>query len=158
MSTEQAIDATGKSDLGIVKRKRGGQSGNRNAMRHGLCCGRLQKNSKYIEIRISKFRRLLEDAVFAARGHVSISDGALIHTILRWEMHAIKAQRWLVEDEAKLKPMERLHYSREIARASSIRDKSILALELDGEMSLAVLGQSYNRRALPAPNGNQHEE
>src|SRR4051812_44781231 len=101
---------------------------NRNAMRHGLRGGQLPKDAKYVEVRLCKFRQVLEDAVLTARGQVTIIDAATIQTCLRWEVHAALAQRWLVKAGDTLKPIERLHFSREIARASTQRDRTLLAL------------------------------
>jgi hypothetical protein len=50
---------------------------------------------------------------------------------LRWERHAALAQRWLVKAGDTLKPDQRLSFSREIARASSERDKALAALKLE---------------------------
>ena len=74
---------------------------------------------------------MLEDAVLANRNEVSILDAACIQTCLRWERHAALAQRWLVKADNELKPEQRLTFSREVARASSERDKALATLRLD---------------------------
>lgn len=113
-------------------RKRGGQPANRNNLRHGLRAGQLPPDAKYIELRLNAFRQKLEDAVIEVRGQVTLHDAAIIQTCLRWERHAALAQRWLAKAEPdELKPADRLTFSREIARASSERDKALVALDLD---------------------------
>jgi hypothetical protein len=109
----------------------GPAKGNRNALRHGLRGGALPADAKYIENRLNGFRRQLEDAVAERTGEVSIPDAAAIQTALRWERHAALAQRWLTKEYDDMKPEQRLHFSREIARASTERDKAIAALRLD---------------------------
>jgi len=113
------------------RRKGGAPRNNRNHMRHGLRGGQLPKDCKYIEMRLNRFRRCLEDALLATRSEVTITDAAIIQTCLRWERHSALAQRWLVKANDELKPVERLSFSREIARASSERDKAIATLKLD---------------------------
>ena len=134
-------------------RNPGAQPGNRNRLRHGLRCGQLPKDAKYIEIRLCKFRQRLEDAVIDTRGEVSLVDAAAIQTCLRWERHAALAQRWLTKAGETLKPTDRLNFSREIARASSERDKALAALKLDAApepQSLSDYVIDAGRRAVHA--------
>ena len=114
-------------------KKRGAPKDNRNNMRHALRSGRLPKDAKYIEHRLNQFRRFLEDAVVAIHGKVSIHHAAAIQTSMRWERHACLAHRWLVKQWEELKPEQRLHFSREIAKASTERDKALKDLELGTE-------------------------
>lgn len=122
-----------------VKGRSGPRPGSQNAMRHGLRAGALPKDAKYIENRLNAFRRTLEQAVLIARGEVNIPDAAYIQTCLRWERHACLAQRWLNKAGDTLKPADKLTFSREIARASSERDKAITALKIDKEIRLPWL-------------------
>lgn len=115
-------------------RKRGGQPGNRNNLRHGLKAGQLPADAKYIEHRMNHFRRQLEGMVLDAKGEVSLPDAAYIQTAIRWERHAALAQRWLTKQHDELKPEQRLAFSREIARASAERDKAIAALDLERQI------------------------
>lgn len=108
----------------------GPPKGNRNALRHGLAAGQLHSHLKYLEVRLNSFRRQLEDTVLAAKGDISLADAAFIQTILRWERHAALAQRWLNQSYDEMEASERLHFSREVARASAERDKAITALDL----------------------------
>ena len=109
----------------------GAQRGNQNAVRHGLVAGDLPKDAKYIRNRINGFRRQLEAAVIAVKNEITLTDAASIQTCIRWERHASLAQRWLTKSIDELSPTERLHFSREICKASSERDKAIHALRLD---------------------------
>ncbi|MFH1923413.1 MAG: hypothetical protein ABIP48_26420 [Planctomycetota bacterium] len=105
---------------------------------------------------MNQFRRSLEDMVLEVKGRVSMLDAALIQSSLRWERHGALAQRWLRLEGDKLKPMEKLAYSREIAKASSERDKALAAMDLDRDEKDHVLDVLYSR-TLPAPNGDSDE-
>ena len=65
------------------------------------------------------------------RGEVGLADAAAINSAVRWERHAMLAQRWLRVDVAGMDASTRLAYSRDVARASSERDKCIRALGLE---------------------------
>ena len=136
-----------------VKGRSGAPRGNNNAMRHGLKGGQLPKDCRYIELRLNAFRRNLEDAVMAERGAVTLTDAAAIQTCLRWERHAALAQRWLVKS-TDMKPEQKLAFSREIARASSERDKALAMLKLDRDGKANVLDALYT---LPAPSDDTDE-
>lgn len=99
-------------------------------VKRGLIGGRLPKGCHYIRRLSEQFRRDLESAVCAIKGEVGISDAAAIQTAMRWERHALLAQRWLSELFDKLTPDQKLSFSRDIARASAERDKCIGALGL----------------------------
>jgi hypothetical protein len=138
-----------------VKGKSGPPRKNRNAIRHGLRAGQLPKGTRYIEVRLNNFRRRLEDAVIAARGEVTIPDAGCIQSALRWERHAALAQRWLVLKYDELKPTDLLQFSREIARASTERDKALAALHLDRDDTRDAAIDALYR--LPAPKETANE-
>lgn len=125
-------------------RQRGGQPENRNALRHGLAAGKLPADAAFIEVRLNGFRRRLEDAVVAERGAVTLQEAAVIQTALRWERHAALAQRWLTKAGDELKPVERLTFSREIARASTERDKALGCLRLDRDRKQDLIATLYS--------------
>lgn len=108
----------------------GAPKDNRNNMRHGLKAGKLPADAQYIEHQMNALRRQLEDAVIATKGEVSLTDAAHVQTAIKWERHGALALRWLRVDGENLKPVERLTFSREIARASAERDKAIAAMDL----------------------------
>jgi hypothetical protein len=68
--------------------------------------------------------------VFAIRGEVSLVDAAYINTAYRWERHAQLAARWLHLHGAEMDHATRLAYSRDVARASTERDKALASLKL----------------------------
>jgi len=103
------------------------------AMRHGLTLSKLPYNCKYIETHVNKLRKQLEDQVIDVKGEISITDAANIQTVCKWERHGKLCERWLRKEGDKLKPSERIQYSKEIADASTKRDKAIKALNLDQE-------------------------
>ncbi len=109
---------------------RGAPSGNRNSLRHGLRAGRLPPGCNSIRHAIDELRRQLEDAVLSVHGQIDIVAAAQIQSAVRWERHAMLAQRWLRLRADLLQPAELLAFSRDIARASSERDKVINALNL----------------------------
>jgi len=127
------------------KGRSGPRKGNRNNMRHGLRAGKLPVDCQHVEIQCNMLRRQLEDAVIAARGEVNLVDAANIQTALKWERHGALALRWLRVSGDKLKPVEQLTFSREIARASTERDKALAALKLDRDAKDSVLDALYAR-------------
>lgn len=104
---------------------------NRNHMRHGLFAEQLTKGCQHIENRTLKLRRQMEDLLLQVKGEVSIIDAAVIQTAIRWERHSLLCQRWLTKKIKSLSPSDRLNFSREIAKASSERDKCLHRLGLD---------------------------
>ena len=105
---------------------------NRNATRHGLRAGRLPKGAAYVRRECDALRRIIEDAVADANnGNVTLHQAALIQTAIRWERHAMLAQRWLRLQIDDLDANARLNYSRDIARASAERDKCFKELGLN---------------------------
>ena len=136
-----------------VKGKRGAPKGNRNGIRHGLTAGKLPLDCAHVEHNCGALRRQLEDAVMVARGQVTLLDAANITTAVKWERHGQLALRWLRVSGEKLKPTDQLTFSREIARASTERDKAIALLKLDRDTKDDVLDRLYMRQpaALPAP-------
>ena len=106
----------------------------------GLCsCGKPVQRALECE---------LEDTVIAARGEVTLVDAANIQTAIRWERHGALALRWLRTQGDQLKPTDQLAFSREIARASTERDKALAALKLDRDAADDVLKSLY---AKPVP-------
>lgn len=147
------------------KKKPGAPRGNTNAMshglnanlRHGLKAGKLPKDCRYIENQLYGLRRKLEAAVVAAKGDVSLPDAACIQTAIKWERHGALALRWLRLEEANLKPTERLAFSREIARASTERDRALQALGLDRDAKDNIIDALYARAISASTNGADHE-
>ncbi len=122
--------------------KRGNSRGN---LRHGLKSGQMPKGAKYLEHRLNKFRRYLEDSVLALRGEVTLTDAAHIQSCIRWERHSLLSQRWLTKQYDELKPLERIRFSEEVAKASDKRDKSITALRLDRDTQSDVIEALYSK-------------
>jgi len=116
---------------GTGKGAKGAQADNRNSVRHGLTAGKLPKGCQHIENTLNSFRRQVEDLVLAAKGSVSMGDAAAIQTALRWERHGALALRWLTKRGDELKPLDQLAFSREIAKASTERDKALASLGLN---------------------------
>jgi hypothetical protein len=117
--------------------KGGAPLGNRNGMRHGLRGSGLPKGCHHIERATSHFRRQVEDAVVEARGEISLLDAAFINSAYRAERHAQLAQRWLAKEAENMTPADRLAYSREVAKASKMRDEALAALGLPQRPSTA---------------------
>ena len=133
----------------------GPAKGNGNAIRHGLKSGKLPRDARYIEYQMNGLRRILEAAVMAARSEVTIPDAAAIQTAVKWERHGALCLRWLRVEGEKLKPEQKMTFSREIARASAERDKAIAALRLDRDARDGVIDALYAR--LPAPGKGTDE-
>jgi hypothetical protein len=92
--------------------------------------GKLPKGCQYIENRVNALRRQVEAALIDAKGEIGIVDAAAVNSVLKWERHGLLAAHWLRHEADKLKPMEQLQFSREIAKASTERDKALAALAL----------------------------
>jgi hypothetical protein len=133
------------------KGRSGPPKGNTNAIRHGLVAGKLPRDCQHIEIKINALRRTLEDAVMAAKGAIGIVDAAIIQSCCKWERHGALALRWLTKSADELKPVERLQFSREIARASTERDRSLAALGLHRDENADAIAALYTRD-LPSPS------
>jgi hypothetical protein len=113
--------------------KRPKSAGNSNAVRHGLKAAKLPKDAKYVEHQLNRLRRELEAAVVDAKGEVSLTDASIILTAVAWQRHGALSQRWLRIKGDDLKPEQLIAFSREIAKASSERDRAIAALELNAK-------------------------
>ena len=128
----------------MPKHAGGAPIANRNNMRHGLSAGRLPKGCAWIRRDTDTLRRVLEDEIAARNGgNVSIFEGALVNSVLRWETHAMLAQRWLRLHCDEMDHATRLQFSREIARASSERDKCLKLLGLDRSRRDRVIDVLY---------------
>jgi len=146
------MDKTPIADTAKEGRPRGAPAGNQNGrgnIRHGLRAGSLPRDAKHVEHQTNALRRELEAAVMAAKGEVTLLDAATIQTAVKWERHGALALRWLRIEGEKLKPIDRLTFSREIARASAERDKALAALGLDAPpkppWAIDVEGKSDDR-------------
>lgn len=122
--------AKGESASAKPSRKRGAPKRNKNAIRHGLTCGQLPKGCTWVATLANELRKSLEAAVVAAKGECSLYDAALVNSAVRWERHAMLAQRWL-RVETTLTIDQKLAFHREVAKASSERDKCLKELKLD---------------------------
>ena len=123
----------GPSDSAPARRKKpanpaGAPRRNRNRTRHGLSAGQLPRGCSYVAALTIQLRKALEAAVIEAKGELSLIDIATVQTCIRWERHALLAQRWLRKSAADMTHDQRLSYSREIARASAERDRSLRSL------------------------------
>jgi len=100
-------------------------------MRHGLRAGMLPKGASYIKRDCDILRRLIEEAVIGNHGEVSLFNAAMIQTAIRWERHAMLTQRWLRKEIDSMSASERILYSKDIATASTNRDKCLKELGLN---------------------------
>ena len=106
-------------------------SNNVNALTHGLTAGKLPKGCQYIQGVCRVLRQQVEGALVTNKGKVSLTESAVIQSVMRWERHALLCQRWLRLEAANMTCDQRLAYRREIARASSERDRCLRSLDLD---------------------------
>jgi hypothetical protein len=77
-------------------------------------------------------RRLIEREALETLGIITPGIERSIQTALRWSAVARLAQRWLRESYDKLAAAERLHFAREIAKASERRDNVLRGAGLGG--------------------------
>lgn len=141
---------------------------NENARKHGLYSGSIGRGNGWIRRACATFQVALEAAVIDARGEVNIRDAAAIQTAIRWERHAQLAQKWL-RLNPELEVEKKLHFSREVARASSERDKALDALRLpagrgshwdgifDGEATPTAPQIAPTEEQHPANNGKSRK-
>ncbi len=105
----------------------------RNPLKHGLRAaelGTVPRGASYIGRLVKQLRTKLEEKVEETKGEVSLQDSLAINTALRWEKHALLCNRWLAKESENMTHEQRLHYSREIARAAESRDKAVSRLNL----------------------------
>lgn len=103
---------------------------NSNALTHGLCAGKLPAGAAYVKRLAAQLQRTLETEVLDVRGEIGVYEAATIQSAVRWEKHALLSQRWLRLSQETLTPEQRLAFSREIAKASTERDKCLERLGL----------------------------
>lgn len=127
---------------------------NRNATRHGLKAGQLPKGASYIKRDADILRRYLEAAVVERHDEITLYHAACIQSAIRWERHAMLAQRWLRLEADDLDAGTRLSFSREIAKASSERDKCLERLGLDKRDAQDALTLLY---AQPQPESQEEK-
>jgi hypothetical protein len=144
-------------------------------LKTGLCAGKLPPGCAYVKRLAAQLQHVLEAEVLDARGEVGVYEAAVIQSAVRWEKHALLSQRWLRQASDTLTPEQRLAFSREVARASSERDRCLerLGLEqaareksayttLDGRSLSELLGSPPSHEQAPgaasgAPEGNGGE-
>ena len=127
----------------------GGTLDNSNALKHGLSAGKLPKGASYVMRMTSRLSESLEAEALEVRGRLGVYELACINSAIRWERHALLCQRWLREAE-DLTPDQKIAFSREIARASSERDKSLKALGLDAMPEVGPV--AFQPAAAPSPD------
>ena len=101
--------------------------------RYGMNGGLLPPGASYrsIEDKANAVRRHLENAVFEAKGEVSITDAAVINSALAWEKHRLMVQFWFRTEIEEMTRTQRLNFSEAIAKATAKRNDCISALNLD---------------------------
>jgi len=119
-------------------------------VKHGLTAGRLlPKGCGWIILMSRRFQRALVAAAKRQRAEIGqdpddvelpVWDLGVIQTCVRWERHAMLSQRWLRQNGENMKPMELLHFSREVCRASNERDKCMRSLGLDAGLADTYAG------------------
>lgn len=123
--------------------KGGAPPGNKNAVRHGLTTGKLPVGCGWVATLTNHLRTALENAVIAAHGEITLYEAAVINTAIRWERHAMLAQRWL-RITADLTIDQKLAFHREVARASTERDKCLKELGLHASESRGIIDALYS--------------
>lgn len=147
----------GKSTDPKPRGKRGAPKSNKNAIRHGLTCGQLPKGCTWVATLANELRKSLEDAVATAKGEISLYDAAIINSATRWERHAMLAQRWL-RVETTLTIDQKLAFHREVARASTERDKCLKELGLHTSDTSGIIDALYSTAHEPDAEENADTE
>ena len=99
--------------------------------RHGIQLSRLPAGCAFIHRRASQLRTALERLVIEQRDEVTVGELATIGTAATWAIHGMLCARWLEKAGESLTHAERLGYSREVARASTERERAIGRLGLE---------------------------
>lgn len=137
----------------------GAPAGNTNRTVHGLHGSALPKDARRLASRLSAFRRSLCEAVEARAGSIDLHAAATIDSAAQWQRHALLAARWLRLQHDDLEPDQRLAFSREVAKASTERDRCIRLLKLD-QPADAFDPASFYKLPLPAsvlpPPGDEY--
>src|SRR3972149_3432597 len=129
---------------------------NTNAATHGLrlTVSRAPMGAEYVAKAVYRFRELVETAVVERHGEVTVYRAALIQSACRWELHSRLAGRWLKIAHDQLTAGGETGDSREIARASSERDRCLKELGLDRKDQSDVFDALYSS-PVPSPgNGD----
>lgn len=122
--------------------RRGAPIANTNSVRHGLKANRLPARLAWADRRVNAFRKVVENAVIAAKHEVTLVDAATINTLIRFEKHAVLCGHWLSKEIDNLSNADRIAFSREVANASAQRDKCLRQLGIDMPKELPSL-QDY---------------
>jgi hypothetical protein len=130
---------------------------NCNNFRHGLEGNNLPEHLTYLKKKLDRFRRIVENAVIKLRGEISLSDASFIDAAYKWEKHSRLAARWLTENYDTLAPVDRITFSREMARAVDLRNKAIAELRLN-ESQADALDAAFNGNIPPATDGKNESE
>lgn len=141
-------------------KKTGAPRGNRNRVTHGLRMPQagLPKGASFINRICNEARRLIEKAVAEANGEIGVYAAACIQSAIRWERHAQLSARWLRLNCATFTPEQFLAYSREIARASSERDKCLEKLGLDKRATADVWATFDATRNVTSTSTTQQQQ
>lgn len=129
----------------------GAAPGNQNRLttgRYSLTLGKLPKKLRRVQSQVWSFRRHLEMAVAQVKAIVGPYEAALINTAAAWQRHALLANKWLLESLDELTAAEKVTYSREVARATSERDRVLRALGLDGRDLPTTFDAAYDAMPL----------
>ena len=114
----------------------GAPKGNKNRILHGLSGSGFPPGCEHDARIVRQFARSVRKAVVEAKGELSLVDAATVNTAYRWERHARLAAAWLRKEFATLTLDQRLSFSREVARASTERDKALKELAIDSKSRL----------------------
>ncbi len=99
---------------------------------HGLLVGSLPKGMASITRAVNHLKLLLEAQAVSQLKVVGPVELMVVQTALRWERHGLVCQRAL--RHLTLSPDQYLAFSREVARASSERDKALRSLGLKASL------------------------
>jgi hypothetical protein len=127
---------TPNTPTAIAAPKRGAPKGNTNALRNGsritrLIVGSLPKALKRQKSNILKYRRMLEDAVWEAKGHVSLTDSHLIHEATIAMQHEALCRSQLRAKYDTMSTADAIRCSEQILKSTTIRNRAIERLGLD---------------------------
>lgn len=118
-------------------RSGGAPPANTNRTTHGLHGFGWPKGCHRLKRRETAFRNSLCEAV-EANGAIGLYEAATIDSACQWLRHGLLAARWLRLEHDQLSPVDRLSFSREVAKAAVERDRCIRLLGLDQTAKASV--------------------
>lgn len=111
-----------------------------------LAPGKLPRKDAHIQRSIRHIKSALIEAVIAKRGEVTTLDAITISSIIRHELYAKLAVRWLTVNNDTLAAKDKLCFMAAVSSATEMRDKALARLKLDQDKTIKIVDQVFESR------------